>query len=65
MDRGQGYKNMSDRRIKIVRVLPTGSWVVVEITGPDPKDARTKVVDILLLSKATIEEFKRSLGGVN
>lgn len=36
---------MNPKFTRIISVLPTAQWVVVEITGPDVRDICTKVVD--------------------
>ena len=46
---------MDPQFIEIKTVLPTGQWVIIEITGPAPQDICTKVVETVKLPRQLLE----------
>lgn len=49
---------MDPKYTRILKVLPTANWVVVEITGPELEDVKTKVVETRKLPSQTIRLFQ-------
>lgn len=52
---------MDPKYTKIVRVMPTSQWVVVEITGPTPQDMTTKVVETWKVSQKIIANYQNGV----